>query len=275
MRVDRRVPFVAFALLACTTQDVGEREQPKKAPESSEPQATVEPPAVTKPSAPTPPAPTPPAPPPDLATIAAAAAGPGFTVGPPPKFAAPPRADARASHASAKVLAYAHLPESENFDTKSVLQLRVEFAALDDEAYGLNYLGGGGDNSCDDLWAEVQQIASFDDGRWLLDAQMACRNGADYFRATNDHTLLLIDLQRPRAEVLWTGVDKGRSAMGVCVSSSVTNFDVEGDAVRISKTEITTLDREAAKELTAAAEDCDPKPEQTTDVARIELTRKP
>jgi hypothetical protein len=63
--------------------------------------------------------------------------------------------------------------------------------------------------------------------------------------------------------------------MGVCVSSSVTSFVVEGDTLRISTTKVTTLDREAAKDLPAAAEGCEPKPEQTQDVARIELARAP
>jgi hypothetical protein len=272
MRAGCLLSVVVLALLACTTQDTGEREQPRNDNRSSEPSPSEPPvPAPT----PKPPVPAPPAPPTDLATIAAAAAGPGLSVGPPPKFAAPALGTARASHAGATVVAHAHLPESENFDTTSALQIRVEFAALPDEAHGLNYLGGGGNNSCDELRPELQEIAILDDGRWIVDAQMACRSGEDYFSATNDHSLLLIDPARPHAEVLWTGVDTGSSAMGVCVSSSVTSFIIEGTTLRISTTEITTLDRESAEQLPAAAEGCEPKPERTQDVARIELTRAP
>ncbi len=218
-----------------------------------------------------------PIPPPDLtpATMAAAAAGSGLSAGPPAEYEQPERAHAKLSHGGATVVAHAHMIPQPEFGDITQLQVRIEFAALPGDAFGLNYVGGGGDDNCDELTPAVQEIALLDDGRWLVDAQLACRAGEDYFSARNDHTLLLVDPKRPHAEVLWTGVDTGSNSMGVCVSSSVAEFVVDAGVLRITNTEITTLDREAAERLPAAAEGCKPKRERSSELARIELVRAP
>lgn len=195
-------------------------------------------------------------------------------MGPEPEFAKPEASRASLEHDGATVFALAHLLPNDESVSTTQLQVRIEFAGLPPE-FGLNYVGGGGDQSCDEVIPEVQEVAVLDDGRWLVDAQLACRSGEDYFSAKNDHTLLLVHAKGRGAEVLWTGVDTGSNAMGVCTSSSVTSFVVEGNVLRVSTTESTTLDREAAKQLPAAAEGCEPKPETTRDVARIELPKSP
>lgn len=187
-----------------------------------------------------------------------------LSVGPPPEFATPEHPQASLERADVAVVAHADVQ----------LKVRVEFAGLAEDQ-GLNYLGVGSADDCDELVPEVQEIAVLDDGRWLVDAQMACRSGEDYFSATNEHALVLVDASQRRAEILWTGVDVGSDAMGVCVSWTLTSFLVDGDTLRISQSEVTKLDREAAERLPAAADGCEPKPEQTRELARIDLARPP
>src|SRR5690606_11197494 len=114
---------------------------------------------------------------------------------------------------------------------------------------GLNHSRVVTGGYCEELVPEVQEVAKLDGSRWLVDAQLACRAGEDYFSADNAHTLILINGEQRSAAVLWTGADAGTSAMGVCVSESVHSFEVSGDELIIRKTESTELDAEAAKEL--------------------------
>jgi hypothetical protein len=246
-------------VLACTTPSV-----------EPEPAAAL----VTTPEPATAPPPASPVPDPPKATTVTDEPG-LLTVGPTPEFTTPEHASTSLEHDGVTVHAHARWSAHDELSAVSKLQVRIEFGGASGDASGLNYLGGGGDNSCDELIPELQELATLDDGRWLVDAQMTCRSGEDYFSASNDHTLLLIDPKRRHAEILWTGVDTGSNAMGVCVSSSVTSFILEGTTLRISKTEVTTLDREAAEQLPGAAEGCEPKPEHTQELARIELARTP
>jgi hypothetical protein len=152
------------------------------------------------------------------------------------------------------------------------IQVRVEFEGLGAEQ-GLNHVRAVAGSYCDQLVPEVQEIAKLDDGRWLLDAQLACRGGEDYFSADNAHTLIVVDSKAHTAAVLWVGADTGSNAMGVCVASSVSDFEVSGEEVIVRKTEITELDKAEAKQFPDAAEGCVAKPKTTTEVARISLAR--
>jgi hypothetical protein len=190
-------------------------------------------------------------------------AGVAMSVGPRPEYSSPEHEQFSLERNGVSVTSHADV----------ALTVRVEFSGLG-ATEGLNYVGGGA-TDCDQLLPDVHEIAVLDDGRWLVDAQLACRSGEDYFEATNEHALLLVDPAAREASVLWTVVDSGSYAMGVCVSSSVTSFELDGTVLRISRTDVTTLDEEAAKELPGAAEGCEPKPEQTQELARIELARAP
>jgi hypothetical protein len=282
---ERRAVFLVtvMALTACTkptaasSSSTREQAAPSAAPEVAEPPAAEAPasePATPEPSPAAPPEPEPPA---DPAALAKAAAGEGFRPGPRPKLiphenASEESAVASLSHAGVTVRASAHAePGAEEFEYTTALQIRVEFDVLPGEDLGLNRVAGGGDDYCDELVPFVQEIAKLDDGRWLVDAQLACRAGEDEFSARNEHNLLLIEPARPHAELLWTGEDSGESAMGVCVSSSVTSYELVDEALVIRKTEVTSLDQELAKELPAGAEGCKPEPERTTLLTRIDL----
>lgn len=150
------------------------------------------------------------------------------------------------------------------------IQVRVDFDDIEAER-GLNHSRVVTGSYCEELAPEVQEIAKLDGARWLIDAQLACRAGEDYFSADNAHTVILIDGEQRSAAVLWTGNDTASSAMGVCVSESVHEFEVSGDELIVRKTEYTELNKEAAKELPDAAEGCAAKPETTSEVTRVKL----
>ncbi|MFO7561405.1 MAG: hypothetical protein R6X02_02075 [Enhygromyxa sp.] len=151
------------------------------------------------------------------------------------------------------------------------IQVRIEVADGGDPKLGLNHAREVSTTPCDEVVAELQEIATLPGGRRVIDAQLACRNGEDYFSAENAHTLILVEPGAKTASVLWTGVDKGSNAMGVCVSSILSSFELVGDELIVRRTESTELDKQAAKELPEPAEGCKPKPETTEVVERIRL----
>lgn len=205
---------------------------------------------------------------------ATAAAGRGLKLGLAPKLAVPAKDSVTWKQAGTKLTAFAHAAlEGEEPAVKVQLRLRIEFAALPAPEFGLNYVAPGSAFYCGELIPRLQEIGSLPDGRWLVDAQLNCRSGEDSFSATNEHTLLLIDPSRPHAQVLWKGVDTGSDQAGICVSSSVTEFELEGATLRITNTSVTKLDEQQAKELPGPAEGCKPMPERTVEVARIDLKR--
>jgi hypothetical protein len=175
------------------------------------------------------------------------------------------------SHAGATVSVSPHVvqPEPEGDQTLHI-QVRVEFEGVEAER-GLNHSRVMPGSYCDELTPEVKELAKLEDGRWLIDAQLACSGGEDYMSTDNAHTVIAVDGKARSAVVLWTGADTVTSAMGVCVSESVNNFEISGAELIIRKTEVTELDEEAAKELPDAAEDCVAKAATTTEVARIKL----
>jgi hypothetical protein len=176
-------------------------------------------------------------------------------------------------HAGASVSVNADQSSSaEDEDNVTVkVQVRVEFEGVDGQL-GHNHVRVAG-RYWDELVLGLQEIAKLDDGRWLVDAQLTSRTGEDYFWAESEHTLIVVDPKARAAAVLWTGVGTGSNAMDVCVSFSFYSFEVRREQLIIRRTEVTTLDRENAKELTAAAEGCVAKPETTREVERISLTR--
>jgi hypothetical protein len=255
--------LVAVAVFACV---LGCARASEPAPARPAPTPA---PAVPIQAAPTPAAPTP-APKP--------AAG-GFTAAPAPilvphENSSSDRARATLDHGGATVIVGAHVehpPPDEAEDEyayRTVMQLRVEFGEL-----GLEYSGEGvgGDDYCDELVPAVNEIATLDDGRWIVDAQLACRAGEDYFWASNDHVVSIVDTERRSASVLWTGRDTGENAMGVCSSSSVHAFTIEAGQLVVRRRDLTTLDREAALDLPEAAEGCEPQPKRDVEVTRVEL----
>lgn len=216
----------------------------------------VEPPTPTKTSEPT--------------------AGGGFEIASPAAAATVlPQAE-RLGHGDAVVLADGEAVVPELDDDESVSHVKVwvgvEFAGVGSWLVHQRTLEK---TSCDELVREVQEIAKLEDGRWLVDAQLACRRGEDYFSAENAHTVIAVDLTARSAEVLWTGLDEGSSAMGVCVSFSTATFELVGDDLVIRRVTSTELDREAAKDLPEAARGCRPRPERIELLERISLVSPP
>lgn len=206
-------------------------------------------------------------------------AGEGFEIGPPLKArrgtswvqaAAPLRYDA-----ATVSVASDQVQSDDNDESRLSVHVRIEFDDDNDvdPKLGLNSRRDVTSDRCDEINTELQDLAKLTDGRWLVDAQMACRSGADYFEAENVHTLILIEPSAKTASVLWTGVDAGSNAMDVCVSMSLHSFEVVGDEVIVRRTAFTVLDKQAAKHTPGAAQGCKPKRETVEVVARIRLAR--
>jgi len=274
----RRFIEIGAVLLLLTPGCTAEPSSTKSDKSDGEAKAKPEPAKPTPTEVDTAAPPEPPSPP----ELARPSAGEGFVLG------AKLEADVGAvsvsdkpplSHAGATVSVHPHViakPEPEGESTLHI-QVRVEFEGAEADR-GLNHTRVVAGSYCDELVPELQEIAKLEggpslDGLWLVDAQLACRGGEDYFVAENAHTLIAVDSKARTAAVLWTGADQGSNSMGVCVSSSVSSFEVSGEELIIRKTEVTELDEEAAKELSAAAEGCADKPVTTTEVARIKLAR--
>jgi hypothetical protein len=226
-------------------------------------------------------APPEPEPPPELepepsAKLQGPSAGEGFELGAKPKSRANRGEIAKPlRHGGAIVSVTPDVDdpsEDEEGEYRLHIQVRVEFDGAD-STLGLNHVRAVEGRWCDVLRADLQEIARLEDGRWLVDAQLACQLGEDYFSADNAHTLILVNPAAQTAAVLWTGSDSGSNAMDVCVSSSVSSFELLDDQLIIRRTEVTELDRQAAKELKEAAEGCKPKRETTKVAARISLAR--
>lgn len=272
MRVWAR--WVGVALLGCTQPESTPASTATAAPSASTlghaPSASTSAPTSAAPSAAAPSA----APTLEGKALATAAAGRGLKLGPAPKLAAPTTDSVTWKRAGTKLTAFAHAPlEGDEHPVKAQLRLRIEFAALPAPEFGLNYVAGGGALYCGELIPMLKEVGALPDGRWLIDAQLNCRSGEDSFSATNEHTLLLIDPSRPHAQVLWKGLDTGSDEAGICVSSSVTEFELEGETLRVTNTRVTTLNEQRAKQLPGPAEGCKPMPERTVEVARFDLKR--
>ena len=263
----------AIGIVACLTTAVCRREGERPAPaiepriESNPPDAAAEQveesqePAVTERLAE----------PPSSTKTLQPTAGAGFEI------AAPPAADAtvmkradRLRRGDAEVLAGGETiePDEDERDAHVRIWVGVEFAGVGSWLVHQRTLE---QTSCDELVREVQEIAELEDGRWLVDAQLACRRGEDYFSAENAHTVVAVDPTTHSAAVLWAGLDTGSSAMGVCVSWSTVTFEVVGDELVIRRSSGTDLDREAAKELPEAARGCRRQAERTKLVERVSL----
>ena len=200
----------------------------------------------------------------------------GFERGPAPISTPDPHASWDGAeplhHAGATVTVAAHVIASAALDEdqSARIRVRIEFDGAD-ASRGLTHERDIGASYCDERSATLQKLATLDDGAWLLDAQLACRTGEDYFSGENAHTLIRVDAANESAALLWTGVDTGSDAMGVCSSASVHGFKVAGDELVISKTEHTVLDAQRAKQFPSAAEGCVAKPAQTEIVERVVL----
>lgn len=254
------------------SDDKAKSEPAKSEPAKPEPAKDVAketPPPETDTAAPAEPPPPPPEP-----QLAGPSAGDGFELGAKLEANAGEISIAEhqpLSHAGATVSVSPHVvqPEPEGEQTLHI-QVRVEFEGVEAER-GLNHSRVMPGSYCDELTPEVKELAKLEDGRWLIDAQLACSGGEDYMSTDNAHTVIVVDGKARSAVVLWTGADTVTSAMGVCVSESVNNFEISGAELIIRKSEVTELDEEAAKELPDAAEDCVAKAATTTEVARIKL----
>ena len=253
--------LLPFLVIACSTPDA-KPERP-----------LVEPPSTTAEVAPVEaPEKTPSEPPDEKTPVTTVTAGPGLGVGPTPELPNPVKESGSLERDGTTISAHAHWVGKSDEQTTQ-LQVRIELAGKE-STQGINYVGGGGEDYCDELSANVQEIAVLADDRWLVDAQLTCRGGEDFFEATNEHVLLLVEAAKLRAEILWTGIDTGSNAMGICESSLISSFVLDATMLRIVQTSETTFDRKAAREI-GFSDECKPKPLESKEVAALDLTPAP
>lgn len=129
-----------------------------------------------------------------------------------------------------------------------------------------------GDPGCDSMTATAQALGTVADGRLVVDAQLACRSGEDFFSATNDHHVLLVDPDGRRGWLLWSGQDESSDEMGVCSEWSIHAFELEGEELVVQLYDGAERNRENARELDPESRpQCRSRKETKEEVARVRL----